>query len=283
MAVLSPYLLDLLLALGEQPIAYAGVAAGRDKFDRPTEQIPYLGRYVTTQPSNLGNRHNPSLEALVLSKPDLILGERWQGVQGQYELLSKIAPTVLVDDQQGGWQRSLQTVAKVLDRSITLQQVMTARQERVMQARQQLATLTKARPDALLLSSGDLASGFYLYGQERDVYSDLLEALGFRIVRLAKFSQENVNATLLSLEALPQIKADLLIVIGWDKRDATNRPLDWRRLQQEWNQIPVLKVLPVAQAGKVYFMDAYMTMVRGPLAEEHILKDLLQQLAIANE
>jgi iron complex transport system substrate-binding protein len=276
-AVLSPYMLDLLLSLGEQPIAYAGVAAGRGRFDRPIEQIPYLGSYVTTQPSNLGDRHRPSLEALALSKPDLILGERWQGVQGQYELLSKIAPTVLVDDEQGGWQRSLKTVAKTLDRSVS--RIMAARQERIAQARRQLAAVIDAHPHVLLLGSGNLASGFYPYGQERNVYSDLLEALGFRIVRLDESSLKNIDISLLSLEALPQIRTNLLIVIGWDESDAKNRPLNRQDFQQEWNQIPVLRALPVTQAGQVYFMDAYATMVRGSLAEAQILSELLQQLA----
>jgi iron complex transport system substrate-binding protein len=276
-AVLSPYGLDLLLSLREQPAAYAGVSASRQPFTRPIEQIPYLGDRVTTQPINLGDRDQPSLEALALLKPDLILGERWQGEHGKGDLLRQIAPTVLLDADQG-WQQNLRQVAQVIDRSNAVQTIMDARQKRIMEARQQLTAMIKAHPRVLLLASGDLASDFYAFGEERSVYTDLLEALGFRIVRLDNSWFNAADTTPLSLKILPQIETDLLIVIGWDKGDVENRPLDWRQIKQQWNQIAVLRALPVSQAGKVYFMDAHLTMVRGSLAETQILADLLQQL-----
>jgi iron complex transport system substrate-binding protein len=276
-AVLSPYLLDMLLALGEQPAAYAGVSFGRHQFDHPVEQIPYLGSRISTQPMNLGDRDRPSLEALTLLKPDLILGEQWQGSQGKYELFSQIAPTMLLDDEQGGWQRNIQQIAKVLDRSDNLQQMMAVRKQRITAARQKFASLVSTHPRVLLLSSGDLASGFYPW-QERSVYSNLLEALGFRVVQFDRALSQTIDGSPISLETLPQMETDILIVIRWNKNDAANNPLDWQQLQQEWNQIPLLKTLPVSQAGRVYFMDAYMTMMRGSLAEAQILNDLLQQI-----
>ncbi|KAM3090865.1 iron-siderophore ABC transporter substrate-binding protein [Phormidesmis sp. 146-35] len=276
-AVLSPYGLDLLLSLGEQPAAYAGVSASRQPFNRPIEQIPFLGNRVTTQPINLGDRSQPSLEALALLKPDLILGERWQGTQGKNDLLTQIAPTVLLDDQYG-WQKPLQQVAQVIDRATVIPLLMAARKERITKAREKLAAITNTHPRVLLLSSGDLASGFYAFGQERSVYTDLIEALGFRNVRLDDSRFGGADAQI-SIEILPQIETDILIVIGWNENDADERPLDWRQLQQAWNQIPLLKTLPISQTGQVYFMDAYLTMVRGPLAEVQILNDLLQQLA----
>lgn len=276
-AVLSPYLLDILLSLGEQPAGYAGVSLSQHKFDRPADQIPYLGNRVMTQPINLGDRSRPSLEALALLKPDLILGELWQGSQGNYELFSRIAPTILLDDQQGGWQRSLQQVAKAIDRSDAIEEMMATRQQRIIAARQKLSAVVSAHPRVLLLSAGNLASGFYPYGQERSVYSELLEALGFEIVRLDDALVKTIGTAPLSLETLPQFATDLLIVLGWDQNDDGNL-LAWQQLQQEWNQIPVLKALSVTQAGRVYFMDAHPTMLRGPIAEAQILQDLLQRL-----
>lgn len=278
-AVLSPYGLDLLLSLGEQPAAYAGVSASRQPFNHPIEQVPYLGRYVTTQPINLGDRASPALEALVLLKPDLIVGETWQGSQGRDKLFSQIAPTLLLDDQQGGWQASLQQLASILDRSNMIPQIMAARNERITQARQKLAEIANAHPRVLLLSSGDLTSNFYAFGQERSIYSDLLETLGFKIVRFDESLLETKDAFQLPAEVLPQLEPDILIVLGWDKNDADNRPLNWRQLQQQWNQSPLLKSMPISQSGRVYFMDAHLTMLRGSLAEAQILNDLLQQLA----
>ena len=74
---LSPHLLDLLLSLDRQPAGYAEVFPFHKGkyFDNPSQQIPYLGDRVTSQPINLGNRDEPSLERLIELKPDLILGE----------------------------------------------------------------------------------------------------------------------------------------------------------------------------------------------------------------
>jgi hypothetical protein len=57
--------------------AYTDAYLNQHKFDRPAEQIGYLGSKITTQPVNLGDRSHSSLEALSLLKPDLILGEQW--------------------------------------------------------------------------------------------------------------------------------------------------------------------------------------------------------------
>lgn len=276
-AVLSPYLLDVLLSLGKQPAGYAGTSIHQGQFDHPAHQIPYLGNRMTTQPINLGDRTYPSLEALALLKPDLIVGELWQGSQGKYDLFSQIAPTILVDDQQGGWQHSLQLVAKAMGRLDAIQPLMSAREQRLIAARQQLSEIVQANPRVLLLSSGDLASGFYAYGQDRSVYSDLLEALGFQITRLHDSLLKTIGTAPLSLEMLPQLDTDMLIVLGWNN-DPDQNSLDLKRIQQEWNQTQVLKALPISQTGQVYFMDGHLTMLRGPIAEAYILSDLLKQL-----
>lgn len=276
-AVLSPYLLDMLLSLDQQPAAYADAYLNQRKFDRPVEQIRYLGGKITTQPINLGDRSRPSLEALSLLKPDLILGEQWQNTQGKYELFSKIAPTILLDDQKGGWKQSIQKVAQAIDHPEKVQQILAAREQQITAARNQLASVVAKHPRVLLLSSGNLSAGFYPYGQDRSVYSELLEALGFQVVRLEESLLKNAgDAPPISVEMLPQLETDSLIVLAWDENDEANAT-GWKRKQQEWNQIPVLKTLPVSQAGRVYFMDSYLTMMRGPIAEQLILEDLLKQ------
>ena len=50
-AALSPHILDSMLALGVQPVAYAEVInLNIQTYDNPTEQIPYIGKWVMTQP-----------------------------------------------------------------------------------------------------------------------------------------------------------------------------------------------------------------------------------------
>ncbi|MBD2091491.1 ABC transporter substrate-binding protein [Microcoleus sp. FACHB-1515] len=276
-AALSPHVLDIMLALGVEPDAYADVSVlNQRRFDQPAKQIRYLGSRMTKQPINLGDRHSPALETLAFLKPNLILGEAWQGSQGQYDLLSKIAPTALFEDQPvGGWRRSIEGIAKAIDRQDRVSFILAAQEQRIINARQALSPVVAIHPRMLLLSSGSLAAGFYMFGQEPDLYSTLIEKLGFQLVRVDSFDAP------ISVERLSKIDTDSIIVISWDEADNAN-PSAWQRRQQEWNQIPVLNALKVSQAGRVYFMDAHLTTLREPIAEELILQDLLKLLAPSN-
>ena len=62
-AALSPYILDMLLALGVEPVGFGAADMSeamlrRPEFDDPPAQIPYLGQRLTTEPVNLGDRHS---------------------------------------------------------------------------------------------------------------------------------------------------------------------------------------------------------------------------------
>lgn len=99
-AVLGVHSLDLLLSLGVQPAGYAASGLHRGEvFDNPTQQIPYLGRFITTQPVNLGRGGEPSLEKLAVLKPDLIVGEVSR--VDNYDLLAQIAPTLQWRESHG--------------------------------------------------------------------------------------------------------------------------------------------------------------------------------------
>lgn len=281
-AALSPYILDMMLALGMEPAGYAAAdltshLLRQPKFDNPREQIPYLGSRLTQQPANLGNRQSPSLEAIARLQPDLILGEEWQGTQGKYALLSQLAPTVLVDDQKEGWQHSIKIIANALNRPEQLQKVTAAYDAKVSEARNQLQAVTAKYPQVLLISSGSLASAIYPY--DNSEFSRLLEALNFRLVLLeATLLSHNSG---LSAEILPQLNPDIIIVVAWNDADKGDGQ-GWAARRQEWTQTPILQQMPVSQANRVFFMDARLSTIRGPLAADAILKDYLRVLASLN-
>lgn len=282
-AALSPYILDMMLSLGVEPAGYSAADVTSDllrqsKFDRPSQQIPYLGSRITTQPINLGDRHSPSLEALAQLNPDVILGEDWQGTQSQYVLLSQIAPTVLVDDEAGGWQHAIQIVAQVLDRAAQLEHTLTEYKSHIAEARQQLAQVTEKYPRVLLLSSGSLKREIRTYYCSE--FSRLLEAIGFQLV----YQEENLSecSSQLSVEVLPQLNADIVMVVAYDETEQGNAE-GWQARRQEWNQIPTLQQMPATQAGRVYFIDARLSTLRGPLAADAILDLYLDRLTPLNQ
>lgn len=278
-AALSPYILDMMLSLGVEPAGYSAADVTSDllrqsKFDQPSQQIPYLGSRITTQPVNLGDRHSPSLEALAQLDPDVILGEDWQGSQSQYELLSQIAPTVLVDDEAGGWQQSIRVVAQVLDRAAQLEQTMAEYEAHIAEVRQQLAPVTEKYPRVLLLSSGNLKREIRTYYCSE--FSRLLKALGFQLVRQKGNSPE--CSSQLSVEVLPQLNADIIMVVAYDETEQGDDQ-GWQARRREWSKIPTLQQMPVTRAGRVYFIDARLSTMRGPLAANVILELYLDRLA----
>ena len=86
--VLGLYVLEPLLALGVQPVAYGDhVAFHQGEYNNPSEQIPYLGSRINQPIANVGIAYEPSMEAIAQAQPDLILGIE-ANVQ-RYDILSQ--------------------------------------------------------------------------------------------------------------------------------------------------------------------------------------------------
>lgn len=214
-AALSPHMLDSMLALGVQPAAYAeAIDLEQDTFDNPEEQIPYIGKWVTTQPVALGDRKSPSLERLAQLKPDLILGEDWLAGES-YPLMSKIAPTLLFTDEQAdgtqAWQQDIKGIAKALDKEAEAEQLLAAFPQQVDTARSALQPVLAAYPRVLLISS-DLTS--YTSIAPDSTVGRLLDQIGFEVVR----SDGVASDAEISVEAIPDLETDIIIVLSWHRR-----------------------------------------------------------------
>ncbi|PIG94860.1 iron dicitrate-binding protein [Gloeocapsopsis sp. IPPAS B-1203] len=261
--VLSPPLLDILLSLGVQPAGYAEVDLLNTKvFDRPSQQIPYLGKRVTSQPVNLGDRHNPSIEKLLQLKPDLILGEKFY-LKENYKLFSSIAPTAFFQTEgETGWKSVMPIIAQALNREEQAQQAIASHNQLVRTAKSQLAPVVSGQTIIVLgwqptsNQSFIFASGFI---------TGLLEDLGFRVIVGAP------NRPNTSIEAIASIKADYILIMPSGDNTISNA-------KQQWQNDPILRLIPAAQAGKIYFMDYQIARIRGPIAAEVFINQIQQLL-----
>ncbi|MDM9383744.1 iron-siderophore ABC transporter substrate-binding protein [Chlorogloeopsis sp. ULAP01] len=273
-AVLSQYTLDMMLSLGVQPAGFADYwSRSLTRFDHPTQQIPYLGSRITTQPINLGRVGNPSLEILTALKPDLILTE----YRNQYELLSTIAPTVYVEYNKGGWKRDIYTIAKALDRESQVQQVLAKHEQQLRATQTKLAPVLATHSRLLLVNVRNLGTPVDLF--YKDPPATLLDNLGFRLVKPE--SMEKRTRRKISIEILPQLETDIIIVSRYkfDSKSVWNNnsydvPLD--NFEREWNLIPLLKNLKANHEGCVYFVDGVLWggTIRGPIADEIVMQQL---------
>jgi iron complex transport system substrate-binding protein len=250
-AVLDPKMLSLILALDVQPAAYADAyLVNAPQFDNPSQQIPYLGNFITSQPINLGDRSSPSLEALTLLKPDLILGMNFQ----ENKLFSAIAPTVLIDNEQN-WQESIKIVAKALDSQKNIPSIITSQQQQLAKVRTQLAPLVNTHPRVLNLVCSQLMD--YIEVTYNGYTIDLLEKIGFQPVFLPDIERKPGIRPQISLETLAQLDADIVIVStwidNWDGKSTYTVPL--KELQQKWAKNPLLHNSRAWREGKVYFVD----------------------------
>lgn len=286
-AALSPHILDSILALGVQPAAYAeSIDLGIKTFDNPIEQIPYLGRWITTQPIALGDRKSPSLERLASIKPDVIIGEHFNN-KDEYSLLTQIAPTLLFSDTnadgQQFWQNDIQGIAQALGREAKAEELLAHYPEKMATAREQLASVVAAYPKVLVIGSSDnLTSAIYQYGPEGSTASYLLKKIGFEVVSPQNSSSLPGHDVQISMEVLPQVKTNLIFVMAWTD-DSLKDPQE--KVKQQWSKNPLLKQMSAFKEDHVFFVDYYLwgSVTRGPITDELILEQLPQILNPLNE
>ncbi|MEQ8996768.1 MAG: iron-siderophore ABC transporter substrate-binding protein [Coleofasciculus sp. B1-GNL1-01] len=267
-AVLGPHMLDVLLSLGIQPAGYAEWYT--EGIGNPVSEIPVLGERVTSNPINLGLRNTPSLEAIVQLKPDLILGEDGQ----DYGTLSKISPTLLFSGQEDDWKRSIPKIAQVFDREEQAQTVIESHNQKLAKLRTELAPVTETYPRVLLFSTSQLSGSIYV--RTGDSISGLLfQELGFELV-LPKNQKAEFSDIPISLEVLPQLEADIIIVIVSNHR----RNDAMEQVKQVWQQNPLTQSMQASKEGRVYFVEYYTwgSNMRGPIAADIILDETRQLL-----
>jgi len=275
-AALSPHILDCMLALGVQPVAYAeSTELNVRRFDNPSEQIPHLGNFVTTQPANLGDRKSPSLELLAQLKPDLILGEDW--TYGNYQLLSQIAPTLLFSDIKGEyqhWTNDIEGIAKALDRVEAAQELLIEIPRQIAATQAKLAPVAAMYPNILVISSNQLARSIEV--AYNSTAAELLKASGFRIVVPEGVNPTSFNSTEISLEIMPDLEADIIFVMSW--HEDFYHPQD--ALKQEWSENTLLRAIPAFQESRVFFVDYRLwgSNTRGPMTDRLILQKLPEML-----
>ncbi|MEM8639736.1 MAG: iron-siderophore ABC transporter substrate-binding protein [Cyanobacteria bacterium P01_G01_bin.54] len=283
--VLGPYVLEPLLALGVQPIGYADhVAFHQGDYTDPRQQIPYLGGLITQPIANVGLAGNPSIETILKIKPDLILGSDVVSAS-HYDMLSKIAPTLLLDYYDP--VESLRAIAQAVNRTEQAQRLLNQTQQQIEAARETFAPLAAIYPKVVSLSTSNLRD-MWISRKSAGLCDSLLEELGFKLVFPPGLNRDNSSASMpLSIEILPQLNdADSFILLGHNFNDLKclkemERFTDHQlaKLKQKWQENKITQSLDASQAGRVYFIPAYLCAgLPGAIGTELYLEELKQQL-----
>lgn len=263
---LDPNALDLLLSLGVQPAGYAEhryALVGSPQSGKPMAEIKYFGDRITSNPIYVGIQQSPSLEAILRLKPDLILGQVYD--ESLYANLSQITPVLFPfkgEPSVNQWQKSLPTLGKVFDREQLARQVIEQHTQRVAAAKAELEPIARDSKVLLLGVSGlDSIEVF----DDQTFAGALLTDLGFQLEIPKQKLPGALDVINLSLETLPQIDADMIIVMASGGRGV-------EEIKQEWGQNPILRSLPASKAEQVYFVDYQLWgRITGPIAAELII------------
>ncbi|NET07717.1 MAG: iron-siderophore ABC transporter substrate-binding protein [Symploca sp. SIO2B6] len=262
LVALDPHALDLMLSLDIQPVGYAETRYLAEKnFGQPIRQIKYFSDRLTVNPINIGTRQSPSLETIIKLKPDLIVGQLRD--PSLYANLSKIAPTLfpLKNFNDYHWQEKLITLGQITNLSQNAQRIVTQHNQKIAQVKVKLNRITR---NSKVLLLGMSAPESIKIVTDKHFAGALLENIGFKLV-IPQQPEPNLTLINISLEGLPQLDADTIIVMA-------NSYSSVAQVKREWALDPILRSLNASKTGHVYFVDGQLWgRIRGPLATELII------------
>ncbi|MEJ8304020.1 iron-siderophore ABC transporter substrate-binding protein [Saccharibacillus sacchari] len=258
-AVLDVKFLDQMLAVGEKP-AGSVIAGGN------TDYPEYLGDQANGV-QMLGTRDEPNLEAITALNPDLIIMTDFQ--EEQYESVSKIAPTLVLDFYED-WRDTLATIAQITDKQDEAEKVRTAYEEKAAGLK---AQLTEKLGDETVAIIRPRKEGIRVHGDEHRIGQILYQDLGLNMPEMVKGIGEDGSIEI-SMEKVPEIGADRYFVLS-DELFAAEA--------EAMVNNPVWKSLDAVKEGHTYDVSSTLWIAYyGPLAINLIVDQASEALLGSN-
>jgi iron complex transport system substrate-binding protein len=247
--------LDPLIALGIKPIGYAAGVEGK-------EGLSSVSFDDVKGATNVGKADQPSLEKIVMLKPDLILAIN----RNSYQSLSAIAPTVApvpswLNDSTANeafFKSNLRFVAKVVGEEAKAEEVISQYQKRIEEFRQRLGNQLEQIEVSVIYYTVGLV--YTPAAKSGDASADVLIDTGLRYKRPtpgAPFSIETIEA----------YDTDILFIITFERE-----PLSF------FSQHPLLSRLKAVKNNRVYLVSPKRWDTTGILGANQILDDLEKYL-----
>lgn len=214
---------------------------------------------------DLGSYLEPSIETLIGSKPDLIIGSSL--ADAYYPMLSQIAPTVLVNARD--WRDIFDAIADATGQGARKADFFAAYDARVAAIR---ARMPDIRVSVIRITSWD----FQVYTDGPDAYAPF-EVLQDAGVKRSAYETVTDDTGLKrpDWETLSNLDGDVLLYIigGGNNSDTSGR-------HEEVTQNPLWKMLPAVKAGRVYRVDAGTWMEFSGLASANRVLDDIERFVL---
>ncbi|WP_110686110.1 ABC transporter substrate-binding protein [Salinicola aestuarinus] len=251
--------LDASLTAGVTPLGAVATRGGDGVAD-------YLGD-AADGISIVGTARETNMEAVIAQRPDLILASSWLPRE-QYELLSRIAPTI-VPPSEGfspeAWKTEARLFGDALDRRSAIDDALKTIENRSQSLAQRqhdgdtgaapVATVARWMPQGPRVMSSKIFS------------SGLLAAAGFQVDDGGVVKAGRPHSDPLSLENLSRIDSDWLFLATLNA--------DGEAALDAARQTPAFERLDVVQNDHVVPVDGQLwSSASGPIAAEHVLDDI---------
>lgn len=253
--------------LGVQPIASDSGAQTKFYLPGKTDEI-----------EDVGGDDMPNLERIVALKPDLIIGGSYLNMN--YELLSNIAPTIIIQyDYSGQWKDVFMQYAAALRLTEEAEKVMARYYERAREFQQQMGTRA-AETEVSIVRVYPTQINLYL--------KDSFPGTVIADAGLSRPASQNFTASEakdlfgnqiqygISQEKIPDLDADALFLWSFRHRDdiAKNAQSAREALKTE----PLWSTLSAVQQDRVYEVPGEYWIGDGPTAANRIINDLFKYL-----
>jgi iron complex transport system substrate-binding protein len=253
-----------LVALGIKPIGYTTYyIPNRDK-----QSLFGISFDDVKGARSVGDVYQPSLEKILMLKPDLILGVK----ASQYKLLSAIAPTVIIpthlytQNNQVFFKENLRFVAKVLGQETKAKEVLSQYQERIDELKQRLGNqLDKKEVAVIFYGEGVI---WTIINNNRELISAIFNDIGLNYKFLPISKDTNfMDDVKLSIEAIGDYDADVLFIVDVGEKGANF-----------YFQNPLFRSLKAIKNNRAYVVAQESWYTDGILGANNVLDDLFKYL-----
>jgi iron complex transport system substrate-binding protein len=179
---------------------------------------PSFLRDATAGVPVIGNDGTPNLERIASLAPDLIIAWEPQMGEGNYEPLSQIAPTVLIERDLDGtfakWREELLVTAEIVGRTAQAQEQLAAFDQRATRIGAALAERGLDRQEISVF--GSFNAEFAVFNYLEGFCITVLNQLGLQVAQ-AQIDAYAANPDVfnsISLELLPQLDADFIFFLN---------------------------------------------------------------------
>ncbi|ATH76327.1 MULTISPECIES: ABC transporter substrate-binding protein [Halomonadaceae] len=251
--------LDASLAAGILPVGAVTTRGG----DNVAEYVEaYLGE---ERPAIVGVVREINIEAVLAQQPDLILAAP-QLPEAQYQLLSRIAPTVVPHTQplaSDNWEAEARLYGQALNREAQIDEAIAAVEQRAAELASAIAeagvggtaVLARWMPSGPMVMSKDL------------IATGLLDSVGLEVQDAGLIKPDSAHSDVLSLENLSQVDGDWLFLATLNA--------DGQAALDAARQSPAFTRLNVVENDRVVPVNGQLwSSANGPLAAQAILDDI---------